>query len=130
MSRSGIRRRSPVALLFAALWLQGCGATTGVDVEVIGGNTLGGDQVRVEGGVEGMTVHSSTLPTPPRALGRIEDVRVVVPDSLAGKTIAITASVLKAGQPVGTPPAMVGLGILVERKTKRIILCFDPAGCP
>ena len=122
------RRRSllPVLLLVA-----GCGeVTTGVDVEIVGGEKLGGDQVRVEGGVDGELVHMSTLPSPARALARIEDVRVIVPDAMAGKTLTVVGTVLKAGQPVGAPGGMEGKAILVERRTKRIKLCFDPAGCP
>jgi hypothetical protein len=115
--------RAPAVLLLA---FAGCGASTGVDVEVLRADELLGDQVRIEGTV-GTSRHESVLPESARTLGAVEDARIVVPDSQAGQTITVTGTVLKGGVAVGAPQS--GMVQLEGHQVPRIILCFDPAGC-
>ncbi len=127
---AGALRSLRRSLIPCALALAGCGATTGVDVTIVGGDLVGADQVVIEGGVEGQEVHRSTVPPAPRAFVRVEDVRVIVPSALDGQILSVTGTLLKGGQPVGSPSSMEGKALLVADRTKRVVLCFDPAGCP
>src|SRR5262249_10161618 len=134
MGRPPHPRRLRIArwpLLLALGLAGGCGGPpTRGDVEIVGGEKLRGDPGKVEGSGDGEMGHESTPPSPPRALAPIEAVRIIVPDSLDGKTLTVVGTVLKAGQGVGNPAGMEGKAILVVQRTKRIKLCFDPAGCP
>lgn len=122
-----------VALGLCAMGLSllggsGCSGTTGVALSVGGADSLGGDRLEVTGTIDGEAMHMGTVPSKPRALGADEGLRIVLPDSYAGKRLDLDVSVLKNGAPVGE----VGHGsaLLVLDKTKRVCVCFTDDNCP
>jgi len=123
-----MRMRALPSLLLAAV-LAGCGGTTtSVVLQVAGADTLGGDQLHVVGSVDGVIVHSSTVPAPPRALAAHEDLRILFPDDLAGRIAIVQATVLRRGACVAVQE---GYGVLVLGKPKQVDVAFTAStgGC-
>ena len=130
-----LSRGAGVAGLVAALGagaLGGCGATTGVDVQVKNADKIkGATALSFAGTVDGaMVSHEVYEPSGAgRTLTALEDLRIVLADNLDGKVLTVTVSGVMgdgAGNPVKIGTPVSGAGVVVANHTKVILVDFMP----
>lgn len=109
-----------------AVGLGACSGTTGVALSVGGADTLGSDRLEVTGTIDGEPMHMGTVPSKPRALGPDEVLRIVLPDSYAGKRLDLEVAAFNGSKAVGSGQ---GSAVLVLDKTKRVCVCLGDDGC-
>ncbi len=136
--------RARIALRFGfVLALAGCApATTGVAIEVYGADATDANQLRVTGSLgDDRSWHPpSDMTRVPaddgrRPLAAVEDVRILVPDEWADKTLFVNVQLFHDDQPARTRDGAVvppydGGAVLVGGRTKRIRACFTGLACP